>query len=279
MLVATGAAAFRFLVVRGLGAEEQAEAAARAARLARAAALVAILAALMRAPLEALEIRDPLSALLPQARALVLHTWWGKVWAVQLVLAACTMFFYSRARAGRNWVLAGGSSVLLAMTFPLSGHAIGSETWTGLAVTADAIHVLAASTWLGTMVLLAVTMAQGQGSARAQVAGALVAAYSPMALAAAGSALASGLVSAWLHLRAFSDLWTTPYGSWLLRKLVGVGLMAGCGAYNWKRAGPRLIRDGDERPIRRSMRLELTLGALVLLATAVLVASPLPGED
>jgi hypothetical protein len=54
--------------------------------------------------------------------------------------------------------------------------------------------------------------------------------------------------------------------------------MAGCGAYNWKRAGPRLIRDGEEGPIRRSIRLELVLGALVLLAAAALVASPLPGD-
>jgi putative copper export protein len=96
---------------------------------------------------------------------------------------------------------------------------------------------------------------------------------------AAGGALVSGVVSAWLHLRMFSDLWTTPYGSWLFRKLVGVGVMAGCGAYNWKKAGPRLIRDGVEGPIRRSIRLELAVGALVLLATAVLVASPLPGDD
>lgn len=278
MLVTTGAAAFRFLVLRGLADELKDEIGARAARMGRAAAFAAILAALMRAPLQALEIRDPFSPLLPQARALVLHTWWGEVWGAQLVLAACVALFYTRARAGKNWALAGGASVLLAMTFPMSGHAIASETWTALAVTADAIHVLAASAWLGAMLVLAAALAQGQGTERAQVKGALVASFSPMALAAAGCALASGLVSAWLHLRVFSDLWTTPYGSWLFRKLIGVGLMATCGAYNWKKAGPRLIRDGIEGPIRRSIRLELTLGALVLLATAVLVASPLPGD-
>jgi putative copper export protein len=280
VLVATGAAAFRFLVLRGLGDVERDEASARAARIGRAAALAALLAALVRAPLQALELHDPLSPLVPQARALILHTWWGGVWGVQLVLAVCVAVCCSRARGGSKaaWALAGISSVLLAMTFPMSGHAIGSETRTALAVTADAIHVLSASTWLGAMVVLAVSLAQGRGPARAQVAGALVAAFSPLALAAAGGALASGVVSAWLHLGTLSALWRTPYGSWLFRKLVGVGLMAGCGAYNWKKAGPRLIRDGEMGPIRRSIRLELTLGALVLLATAVLVASPLPGE-
>ena len=276
MLVATGAAAFRFIVTRALDAEERDAAGARAAGLARAAAVLASVAVLLRAPLQALEIRDPLAPLMPQTRALVLHTWWGKVWLVQLVLALSVTFFYARARAGKNWTLAGVSSVLLAMTFPMSGHAVGSETLTALAVTADAVHVLAVSTWLGAMLVVAAALAQQPS--RMQLKGALVAAFSPMALTAAACALASGLVSAWLHLRALSDLWTTPYGSWLFRKLVGVGLMAACGAYNWKKAGPRLIRDGDEAPIRRSIRLELVLGALVLLATAVLVASPLPGE-
>jgi putative copper export protein len=276
VLVATGAAAFRFLVVRRLDAAEREVAGTHAARLARAAALVAVIASLLRAPIQLLEISDPLSPLMPQARALVLHTWWGKVWLAQLVLAASAAFFYKRAQAGTNWALAGASSILLAMTFPMSGHAFGSETWTALAVLADAVHVLAASTWLGAMFVLAAALAQGQGGAR--TAGALVAAFSPMALVAAGCALASGLVSAWLHFRMFSDLWTTPYGSWLFRKLIGVALMAACGAYNWKKAGPRLIRDGEEGPIRRSIRLELVLGALVLLATAALVATPLPGD-
>ncbi|MFI5206930.1 MAG: copper resistance D family protein [Gemmatimonadales bacterium] len=281
MLVATGAAAFRFLVLRGVGEDVKREAGARAARLGRGAAFAALLAALVRAPLQAVELRDPLSPILPQARALILHTWWGGVWGVQLVLAVCVAIFYSRARAGgkADWALAGGSSVLLAMTLPMSGHAIGSETWTALAVSADAVHVLSASVWLGAMLVLAAALAQGQEPERAPVKGALVAAFSPLALAAAGGALTSGLVSAWLHLRMFSDLWTTPYGSWLFRKLVGVGLMAACGAYNWKKAGPRLIRDGEVGPIRRSIRLELVLGALVLFATAVLVASPLPGDQ
>jgi copper transport protein len=201
------------------------------------------------------------------------------VWIAQLVLAVCVALFYSRARAGTGWALAAGSSILLAMAFPMSGHAYGSETWTAVAVTADAVHVLAASTWLGAMVVLASALAVGGSGEHAQLKGALVAAFSPMALLAAGCAVVSGVVSAWLHFRAFSDLWTTPYGSWLFRKLIGVGLMAACGAYNWKRAGPRLILHGEEGPIRRSVRLELVFGALVLLATAVLVASPLPGDQ
>jgi len=274
VLVATGAAAFRFIVLRHQPGAVANEEGSRAARLARAAAFAALLAALARAPIQLWDISDPLSPLLPQARALVLHTWWGKVWIAQMLLAACAAFFYSRARAGKLWKPAAGSSVLLAMTFPMSGHAIGSETWTWLAVSADAVHVLAAGAWLGAMLVLAFALARAEGAIK----GALVAAFSPMALAAAGFSLLSGAASAWLHLRLFSDLWTTPYGSWLFRKLVGVALMAGCGAYNWKKAGPRLIRDGDERPIRRSISLELTLGALVLIATAILVATPLPGD-
>ena len=48
------------------------------------------------------------------------------------------------------------------------------------------------------------------------------------------------------------------------------------GAWNWRRIRPSLGESDSEETIRHSATMELTFGALVLLATAVLVTLPSP---
>ena len=60
----------------------------------------------------------------------------------------------------------------------------------------------------------------------------------------------------------------------LLLKLAVLSVVAATGAYNWLRVKPTL---GDARGatrVRRSASIELTVGLLVLLVTAILVATP-----
>jgi putative copper export protein len=61
-------------------------------------------------------------------------------------------------------------------------------------------------------------------------------------------------------------------------KLGLLALIAGLGAYNWRVAQPGLHHPDGERRFRKSGALEVAFGTLLLLATAVLVALPLPGE-
>jgi putative copper export protein len=70
----------------------------------------------------------------------------------------------------------------------------------------------------------------------------------------------------------------TLYGRVLLAKLALVAVVLGAGAFNWKRQTPRMHAAEGVAAMRRSARRELALGALVFLLTAVLVATPLPGE-
>ncbi|HSH46764.1 MAG TPA: CopD family protein, partial [Longimicrobiales bacterium] len=107
---------------------------------------------------------------------------------------------------------------------------------------------------------------------------ALVNAFSPIALVFAGLVVLTGALSAWLHLGTPSALWTSGYGRVLLAKLGAVGLVAAAGAYNWRRARPRLGDVPAARRLTRSATLELAIGALVLVITAVLVATPPPGD-
>jgi putative copper export protein len=145
------------------------------------------------------------------------------------------------------------------------------------------MHVLGAGGWLGTLLALvlvglpaALRAAEG---ARGTAAAALVEAFSPVALACAGVLAASGLAAAWWHVGRVGALWTSAYGRILLLKLAMLVVIAGMGAYNWRRVRPTL---GDERSVHRvraSSSVELLIGAVVLAITAVLVAIPTPMDS
>jgi copper transport protein len=111
---------------------------------------------------------------------------------------------------------------------------------------------------------------------RVAAAAALVGAFSPWALACAAVAAATGGVSAWLHLGAPAAFWSTAYGRTLLVKLALVAPVAATGAYNWRRLRPALAagREDVTRLLARTATVELVVAALVLAATAVLVATP-----
>jgi putative copper export protein len=78
------------------------------------------------------------------------------------------------------------------------------------------------------------------------------------------------------HKTRLSALWTTSYGITLITKLVFVFGVVVMGAWNWQRVRPSLGESGSEETIRRSATMELSFGALVLLATSVLVTLPSP---
>jgi putative copper export protein len=146
----------------------------------------------------------------------------------------------------------------------------------------NAIHILAASTWLGTLLVLTVVGIRGvirshtSGQERAELIADLVNSFSPLALSASAIVGITGLTTAWLHLKRVSALWTSSYGITLIVKLILVAIVVTLGAWNWRRVRPSLGAEGSELTIRRSATMELTFAALVLLATSVLVTLPSP---
>jgi putative copper export protein len=109
--------------------------------------------------------------------------------------------------------------------------------------------------------------------------GLLVRAFSPIALAGAGTAIAAGVILAFRYLEgSITALWTTSYGSMLFRKLVILALIMALGAVNWRVITPKLGQPGGAARIRRSSALELLLGTVLLAVTAFLVSMPMPGE-
>ena len=172
-----------------------------------------------------------------------------------------------------GWTLA-AIGVLCVVLQPLyTGKIVGKV---------NAVHILAASSWLGTLLVLTVIGIRGviesgsTGTRRAELIADLVNSFSPLALTAASIVGITGLTTAWLHLKRLSSIWTTSYGITLVVKLCLVLMVVVMGAWNWRRVRPSLGGEGSEQTIRRSATLELTFGALVLLVTSVLVTLPSP---
>src|SRR5690606_37201215 len=100
--------------------------------------------------------------------------------------------------------------------------------------------------------------------------------FSPVALVGAGVAATSGVVLSWTLVGSTGALVASEYGRWLVLKLGLVAAVAAIGFRNWRVLTPRLGR-GAAEPMSRSAGMELAFGALILLATAVLVAREAPG--
>src|ERR1700693_6089937 len=92
----------------------------------------------------------------------------------------------------------------------------------------NAVHILAASTWLGTLLVLTLVGIRGLirsnsgGQQRAEIVADLVNSFSPLALTASAIVAITGATTGWLHLKRVSSLWTTSYGMALDVKLVFV---------------------------------------------------------
>jgi copper transport protein len=284
MLSTIGAVAFHFLVLLPARAREPVlsgvlDTADRwGAGLGRGAALFLALAAGVRLLLQLEALGGGDAALL---RDLLLGTSWGFAWFVHVAGALMAALCFHRVRGGGSgWGLAAAATVMIAFGISWSSHAAASDLAT-IAVPADMIHVLAVSGWLGTLLVLVgvgipAVMQDDPRTGRFSSVGAMLAAFSPRALIMAAVGAGTGVLSALLHLPALPALWQTGYGRMLLAKVALVGVAAAFGVWNWRRMKPRLEAGDPPIRIQRTATGELLVGALVLLATAVLVALPTP---
>lgn len=256
-----------------------------AARLGVAAAAALVVAALARLWAQSASLFGVEGALDPArlAQALSLQPWatgwWLQVGAATLALAGCGLAVRS-VRAG--WALAAPAALVAAVTPALSGHAVAMPELVWLAVPVDALHVVAAGGWIGSLLALVVVglptaLALGP-ERRGDASSALVQGFSPTALIFTGILVTTGVISAWLHLGDVTALWTSAYGRTLLLKVGIFSAVALVGAYNFLRVRPALEDGTGSRRLRRSGGVELALALVVLVVTAVLVALPPPAS-
>lgn len=244
-----------------------------------AAALLLIDAALrLAAQVAALRGNPPMPV---DTLAILTTTVWGWAWLFE-VAAVIVAIVAALKHGAARWHVAEAAAFVLALSFAFSGHAASATHLRALAVSSDALHMLAAGSWLGTLLGVAVVampacLSEERG-ARGAAAADFVNAFSPVALTSAGVLVATGIVAAWLHLGSWHAFVASDYGRTLLIKLALVATVVALGAINWRIIRPQLGTEAAARRLRRSAALELLAAAAVLAATAVLVASSPPAD-
>jgi len=166
----------------------------------------------------------------------------------------------------------------------LAGHA-SLEKPSAVLVPANAVHVLGMSIWVAGLVLLLFVLPGStrllERPDRTRLLAATLSRFSPVAFVAVLAILATGLVQSWFEVEKLDNLIDTAFGRAALIKFgLLVGPLMALGAYNQRRLLPRLRRAAAEGAtpgrdgflLRRSIRTEVALLAVVLGVTAALVS-------
>ena len=223
---------------------------------------------------------DPLT--LADARLIVFDTGWGSMWLVQFAAGLTAVVGFSLARRGIRMgrPVAVIGAIATAVTLPLTGHAVAASWHWSITWPLQALHVLAGAMWLGSLLLLVLvafgTTVGADAEGREGAVSDLVRVFSPVALVGVGGAVVMGTVLSVSYVGSWPALWQTTYGRMLMIKIGLLGLTALLGAWNWRKLRPRLGTPGSASRLLQSARLELLVGALLLAATAILVALPAP---
>jgi len=216
-------------------------------------------------------------------RVVALETRWGNQWMPQVqatfVVVVAALLLLARLQVG--WWLTAIGVVGLAMTSPLTGHAM--SYWENSAVPwlLQVAHGVAAALWLGTLAAVVMALRALRLSTTVdsrQLSASLVNTFSPVAVGAVCVVLVTGIATGVIYIEYWSQLWETTYGLVLLGKVLLMLVTGAVGAYNWKIMRPRLDTSDGALVLIRSARVELVIAAMVLTLTAVLVHLPMPDE-
>ncbi len=170
----------------------------------------------------------------------------------------------------------------LVITPALAGHA-SVQSPTGVFLPSDALHVLAASVWVGGIACLLLALPGAtrelEGPERSRLLLATLTRFSPLALGSVIVIAATGVIQAYIDVRSFDGLFHTTYGTLIIVKVVLLLFLICLGWVNRERVIPALRRiAGERRPpgevgalARRTMRGELALMLCVFGVTAALI--------
>jgi copper transport protein len=223
----------------------------------------------------------------------ITQTRWGKLWLLRQCLLAILLgvvWWHSRLATGGRpraappwfWGLVALLSAGLLLAQAAAGHAAGGPAVPVLTVTMTALHLLAASVWIGGLLALTVglaALAHRDQTEMVTLAKVCLRAFSPWATVSVALLVASGLYQMGQQVASPDALLTTTYGHWLLGK-IGLALLATlCGLVNtvilhpeWRISLLRLL----PRPSALLLVVvgaEGTLGVLILLATGWIAAT------
>ncbi|MEN3613798.1 cytochrome c oxidase assembly protein [Plantactinospora sp. ZYX-F-223] len=160
-----------------------------------------------------------------------------------------------------------GLALVAVLPPAFTGHAAGAGNHQ-VAVTSLALHILAATVWVGGLAALLVVR-------RHRLLADAAARYSRLALACCVGVVLSGLTNAWVRLGAWDQLWQSRYGWLILGKLAALLALGGLGAAHRCRTLPAL-RAGERAAFVRLAAGELVVFAATFGLAVALSRSPTP---
>jgi copper transport protein len=203
----------------------------------------------------------------------------GLIWLARLALVVQVIVLARRlplagGEPPRLWWIMFVIGDVALLTLSLLSHAAASSQ-APLAVPLDWLHLTAMVAWVGGLIPLAAAAS----AARRQPEGALplgplVAQFTRLALPCVVVLALTGLYSSYLHVGQVDLLPATTYGRALLIKLGLFVLLVLLGALNMQVLARRLRGAAGQgaRGLARSVRAEIVIGALVLLAVGAMTS-------
>jgi copper transport protein len=268
-----GAASFYFLILRPVLASDSAARGIAARTAARIGALGSVLR-LLNVAMTAMAAMNEKHITFTQALTLRPSTLVGAIVTVIGIVAFAAAGFAANGTLAA-WTIAGLATLAMALRGVIT---------TNPEKLVNPVHVFAASMWIGTLfVLVAAGLTTELSGAvppaeRDAAITRMVNRFTTIALWSAGFLVLSGLTTAWIHLGSIPALWTSIYGKTLIVKLCLVAVVFSLGAYNNWRMKPVMGTEAGDRQLKRSSTHEITVAAIVLIVTAVLVNLPAPAE-
>ncbi len=220
----------------------------------------------------------------------LLHTQSGKIWLARLIYAILLVvgiFLFSRRSNDLK-----GIRLFLFLSLPLvasrslTSHAVALRENMILAVSADAVHLMATGLWAGGLPVLLWALYQSTNRLHLPPAwtAATVGRFSRMALFSMALLVLTGIYQSWIEVGTVPILFETPYGQTLLLKLFLFLFMAALGGLNFFSTRPKLFAAAQSKELPQWLRRktwrriggEALIGLGVLCLTGFLTVLP-PG--
>ena len=221
----------------------------------------------------------------PAGAKLLFTTRYGLFWILRFVIALAAARWCLKPRTTRELWLGMGLTAAIPLTFSLSSHA-AAEPQPWLPISADFLHLIAASVWVGGLVYFVFAqnhMRKIEPRLATQITADLIPRFSGIAAISVGLLLATGLYSAVLRVGSWAGLTATLYGRILSVKTILALPMLMLGALNLlvtsksMRTAAGQSGGGDPTLVGRFRWLitgEALFGIIILLVVGVFTAVP-----
>jgi copper resistance protein D len=210
------------------------------------------------------------------------ETRFGQVWSLRFalgILLAALIAATMDARMVPAWRhRLGGIAIVVAIGVLVgpawTGHAGATPGAVGqFALASDALHLLAAGAWVGSLLPLAMLLECARREKQpgwSALTAAAVRRFSLLGIASVGLLLASGLINSWYEVGTIDNLIATSYGWLVIAKFGLFAAMVAFAAVNRFYLTPRLAAASAVRQLERNSLAEAALGFAAVLVVGFL---------